>query len=221
MSRERTRRVAWAGPLRAGSAIGRDGIGVAEGLAARGWEVELIATDHEWSEEVPRLAFDLPHRHWSQLHLPNLADAYDSVVVNVGAHILNHAGVFPLMEAAPCLAVVHDMYLGNLFNGWLWWKGSVPGWREAHMADAYPEDGAGLARRYERGELPLDEQAARAPMTEWLARRAAGCLAHSAFYVPRLLASCAGPVDVAGLPPCASACATGWSAPSPTRRRSG
>lgn len=193
-------RVAWAGPMREGSAIGREGARIAAGLAARGHKVELVATDHEWSEAAPRIASDLPARHWSQLHLQDLATSFDSVVVNVGDHFMNHAGVFPLMAAAPCLAVVHDAFLGNLFNGWLWADGSRPGMRAEVMLQTYGAEGLELARRLEAGDLPLEEQAERAPMTEWVARRAAGCLAHSPFYVPRLLASCAGPVDVAGLP---------------------
>lgn len=193
-------RIAWAGPLREGSAIGREGVRIATGLAARGHGVELIATDHEWGAATPRIASDLPLRHWSQLHLHDLPTMFDSVVVNVGDHFLHHAGVFPLLAHAPCLAVVHDVFLGNLFNGWLWADGSRPGVRGEVMLQTYGPEGLELARRYEAGELPLEEQAQRAPMTEWVARRAAGCLAHAPFYLPRLLASCAGPVDVAGLP---------------------
>ena len=193
-------RLAWAGPLKPGSAIGRIGVGVAEALARRGWRVDLIATDHEWAADAPHLATSLPVTHARDLHLPDLATTYDSVVVNVGDHFLNHAGVFPLLDSAPCLAVMHDMYLVNLFNGWLWWNGSRPGWRAAEMARTYGAEGLDLARRIEAAGLPLAEEAQRAPMTEWIARRAAGCLAHARWYAPRLEASCAGPVEVAALP---------------------
>ena len=200
MSPRASRRIAWAGPLNAASAIGRVGVRVAEALAERGARVDLIATDHEWTSHTPRQATALPIRHVSDVALPTLALDYDHVVVNVGDHFPNHAGVFPLLDSAPCLAVIHDVYLGNLFNGWLWWKGSQPGMREAEVAATYGPDAASLVARQARGELPLAEEAARLPMTEWVARRAAGCLAHSTFYIPRLSASCAGPVDVAGLP---------------------
>ena len=193
-------RIAWAGPLKAGSAIGRDGLRIVGGLRARGHEVALIATDHAWGPATPALDAGGPVLHWAEADLARLAVDHDAVVVNVGDHFLNHAGVFPLLEAAPCLAVVHDMYLGNLFNGWLWWNGSRPGLREAEMAAVYGAEGARLARRIEQGALTLDAQAALAPMTEWVARRAAGALAHARFYLPRLLEACPGPVDVAGLP---------------------
>ena len=206
------RRILWAGPLNAASSIGREGVRVSEALAARGAEVELVATDHEWGPETPRQATTLPMRPVAAVDLPRLALDYDHVVVNVGDHFPNHAGVFPLMASAPCLAIVHDAYLANLFNGWLWWNGSPPHLREAEVTATYGPGAAGALRRQARGELPLAEEAALLPMTEWVARRAGGCLAHSAFYVPRLLASCAGPVDVAGLP-----VASRGIAPLPTR----
>lgn len=200
MTRPSPRRIAWAGPLNAASSIGREGVRTAEGLAARGARVELIATDYEWTAATPRRETTLPITPVAEVDLARLALDYDHVVVNVGDHFPNHAGMFPLLDSAPCLAVVHDFYLGNLFNGWLWWNGSRPEMREAEVTAVYGPDAAAVLRRQVRGELSLAEEAAYIPMTEWVARRAAGCLAHSEFYVPRLLASCAGPVDVAGLP---------------------
>ncbi len=194
------RRVLWAGPLNAESAIGRVGVRVAEALAERGAQVELVATDYAWSADTPRQATALPVRPVAEVELPRLALDYDHVIVNVGDHFPNHAGVFPLLSSAPCLAIMHDAYLGNLFNGWLWWKGSSPQLRAAELAAVYGPSAAEPAARLARGELPLAEEAALLPMTEWVARQAGGCLAHSAFYAPRLLASCAGPVGVAGLP---------------------
>ena len=193
------RRILWAGPLNAASSIGREGVRVAEALAERGAEVELAATDYEWTAQTPRRATRLPMRPVSELELPRLAADWDHVVVNVGDHFPNHAGVFPLLASAPCLAVMHA-YLGNLFNGWIWWNGSQPHLREAETLATYGPSALDALRRHGRGELPLDEEAARLPMTEWVARRAGGCLAHSGYYVPRLLASCPGPVDVADLP---------------------
>ncbi len=192
--------VAWAGPLKAGSAIGRMGVRVAEALAARGRAVELIATDHEPVKAGGRIASDLPVRHWTEIDLATFALAYDSVVVNVGDHFFNHGGIFSLLGHAPCVAIMHDVYLGNLFNGWLWWNGSRPGVREAEVAAVYGREAAPWLARQRAGELPLEDEAAHLPMTEWVARQAAGCLAHAPFYLPRLLRACAGPVDVAGLP---------------------
>ena len=196
----RARRILWAGPLNAASTIGREGVRVAEALAARGAQVELAATDYEWTAQTAKRATHLPMRPVSELDLPRLAVDWDHVVVNVGDHFMNHAGVFPLLTSAPCLAVVHDAYLANLFNGWIWWNGSQPHLREAETLATYGPLALEPLRRRERGELSLAEEAALLPMTEWVARRAGGCLAHSHFYAPRLLASCAGPVDVAGLP---------------------
>lgn len=194
------RRIAWASPLSAASSIGRDGVRVAEALAARGAQVELIATDYEWSADTPRQVTSLPITHHAAVDLPRLALDFDHVVVNVGDHFGNHAGAFPLLDSAPCLLVVHDFYLANLFNGWLWWNGSPPHLREEVVTAVYGPEALARARLQARGELDLADEAAHLPMTEWVARRAAGCLAHSGFYTPRLLASCPGPVAVAGLP---------------------
>lgn len=192
--------IAWAGPLKTGSAIGRVGVRVAEALAERGHEVELIATDHEPVDAAGRIASGLPVHHWTEVDLAGLAHAYRAVVVNVGDHFFNHGGIFPLLGHAPCLAVMHDFYLGNLFNGWLWWNGSRPGARESEVAATYGAGAASWLARQQAGVLPLEVEAEHLPMTEWVARRAAGCLAHAGFYVPRLLSACAGPVEVAGLP---------------------
>ncbi len=193
-------RIAWGTPMNAASAIGRIGVRIAGALRSRGAEVTLVATDHEPPEAMVPTPPELPVLHWSELEMSRLATDFDRVVVNVGDHFPNHAGVFPMLESAPCLAVMHDMYVGNLFNGWLWWRGSHPGEREVFTVQTYGPAAALLARRRDRGELPLEEEAAACPMTEWVAARAAGALAHAPFYLPRLAGACPGPVAVAGLP---------------------
>jgi glycosyltransferase involved in cell wall biosynthesis len=143
---------------------------------------------------------ELRSLHWSQAPLAELKDQFDVVVVNLGDNYLFHGGAFALLDKAPCLGIFHDFYLHNLFRGWLQAHDLGLEAAEEQLVATY---GAGVRDLLDgRGldDLPLPEIAARAPMTEWIAGRCAGALAHAPFYVDRLASSCPGPIDVADLP---------------------
>lgn len=209
----RVGRLAWASPLVARSAIGRESVRVTEGLARRGWEVTLIGTERERPEE-PLHATGLVTRHWADVPLETLARDYDLLVVNVGDNYLFHAGVFPLMDAAPALGVFHDFCILNLLNGWLDAQGRPLAEAAGVMAETYGTSEA-ETRPAVDGRLSLAEVVRRFPMTEWVAARCAAGLAHAEFYAERIRAGCPGPVAVARMPVASRA------VPPPARRPPG
>ena len=204
-------RIAWVTPLVARSAIGRVSITVTEALAQTGDDVTLIGCEAEPPSE-PLHASSLKMLHWSELAAGEL-ETFDSVVVNLGDNYLFHGGVFPLLEQAPCLGVFHDFYLHNLFNGWLAARGLGGAAAEVEMVATYGESCRELAQRAAAGQLHLTELADHFPMTEWVASRCAGAMAHAEFYLNRLASSCPGPVTFGRMP------FGGRSAPELPRRR--
>jgi glycosyltransferase involved in cell wall biosynthesis len=199
-------RIGWASPLNQASAIGRVSVHVTDALVERGHEVSLIATEHGSLRDEPRHPAMAPVVHWSQVDLDQLTEDYDIVVVNIGDNFNYHAGIFPLLDNVGCLGIFHDFYLYNLFNGWIEdsSRSRTAGWRRARhisaITDAYGPPLGQLAAQAEAGTLALETIAARMPMTEWVAQRCAGGLAHAGFYLDRLAAACAGPLAVAPLP---------------------
>lgn len=205
--------IGWATPRLAWSAIGRESVRVTDALADLGWRITLIGTEAEKPDE-PLRPSRLPQIHWRDASPAELASAFDLMVVNVGDNYPLHAGIFEILEATPALGIFHDAYLHNLLNGYLNARGEGPREAEAIMVETYGPQVRDRARAAARGELPLAEMAREFPMTEWVARRCAGALAHAGFYLPRLAAACPGPVAMAHLP-----VAPRGVGPLPRRRR--
>jgi glycosyltransferase involved in cell wall biosynthesis len=193
-------KIAWATPFNLRSAIGRVSADVTRELAGRGHEVVVIVADEEPLEAGLMHPTRLQTLHWSKILYPVDVQPYDIVIVNVGDHYGYHKGVFRLLELAACIGIFHDFYIYNLFAGWLAASGAGPAVHDAEIASTYGSDTLELARRIRSGGAGLDEMAARTPMTEWIARRCVGALAHANFYTGRLRAACPGPIAVAPLP---------------------
>jgi glycosyltransferase involved in cell wall biosynthesis len=192
-------RIAWVTPFLRYSAIGRFSASVTAELAMRGHQVHIIRS------EAALEAGDVTHEtrlrvtHWREIQEDALRSETDLAIINIGNNYPFHAGIFRVLELAPCLGIFHDFSVIGLFDGWA----------EDHHLDetAYIDEvvrcyGPGVqnsARLACRGALPLSAIAEQMPMTEWVAQRCAGALAHANFYADRLRAACPGPVAVAPL----------------------
>lgn len=194
-------RIAWASPLNATSAIGRVSADVTTELVSRGRSVTFIATDLELGETHPTRA---TVRSWREVTPQALAEAHDVLIVNIGDHYGFHGGLFPLLGRLPTVGVFHDFYLYDLFNGWLAAQGLSDAERgalhDAEVVRIYGRDALAQAQGARSGQLALEDIAAALPMTEWLARRCQGAMAHASFYGERLKAACPGPVAQAWMP---------------------
>lgn len=192
--------ICWVTPFVLRSSIGRVSAEVARRLAARGHQVEILRCEDQDDPAEPLHPTTLPVRHWRTYDLHRLRTEFDVVVVNIGDNYPFHAGVFHVLDAAPCLGIFHDFYIYNLFSGWLHHHGLDYRRHDAEIIATYGEAARPHAVAVRSGQmLDMGEIARHLPMTEWLAGRCEAALAHARFYAPRLEAVVPGPVAVTPL----------------------
>jgi glycosyltransferase involved in cell wall biosynthesis len=188
--------IAWFTPYQQGSAIAKFSSLVVAALAARGHSITLFSSDRLPPIDHRRPPEGIDLLHWSLFETaPELADAYDVIVYNVGDHPDNHFGVLKLIDRYTGVCIFHDFYLVDLFLGWSGTEIEKP---LAHLivASIYGEE---IAKEFwaREGQPDFQEWAAsHVPMTEWVARKALAAVAHAPFYKQRLADATAGPVTV-------------------------
>jgi glycosyltransferase involved in cell wall biosynthesis len=188
--------VAWFTPYQRGSAIAKFSSLVVPALAARGHSITLFSSDRQPPLEHRRIPKGIEMLHWSFFETdPEIADAYDVIVYNVGDHWDYHFGVLKLIDRYNGVCIFHDYYLVDLFLGWY---ATELDRQLAHriVASTYGEQ---IANEFwARTEHPDFQEwaASHAPMTEWVAHKALAAIAHAEFYKQRLVNSSAGPVTI-------------------------
>lgn len=193
-------KICWVTPFVLRSSIGRVSAAVTERLAARGHQVQILRCEDQDEAAEPLHPTALPVHHWRTYDLARLREAFDLVVVNIGDNYPFHAGVFPILAAAPCLGIFHDFYIYNLFSGWLHHNGLDYRRHDAEIVATYGPSAEPHAVAVRSGQmLDMGEIAKHLPMTEWLAGRCEAALAHARFYAGRLEAVVPGPVAVTPL----------------------
>jgi len=189
-------KIAWFTPYQQGSAIGKFSSLVVPALAARGHSITLFSSDRLPPIEPRRLPEGIELLHWSLFETaPEVADAYDLNVYNVGDQLEHHFGVLKLIDRYTGVCIFHDFYLVDLFRAWCGTEIEEP-LTYFIMASIYGEE---MAKEFwaREGQPDFQEWAAsHAPMTEWVARKALAAVAHAPFYKQRLADSSAGPVAV-------------------------
>lgn len=193
-------KICWVTPFVLRSSIGRVSAEVAKQLALRGHQVEILRCEDVSDPTEPLHPTALPVHHWRSYDLARLRAEFDVVVVNIGDNYPFHAGVFAILDAAPCLGIFHDFYIYNLFSGWLHYNGLDYRTHDAEIVATYGEAARAHAVAVRSGQmLDMGEIAQHLPMTEWLGRRCEAALAHANFYAPKLEAVVQGPVAVTPL----------------------
>jgi glycosyltransferase involved in cell wall biosynthesis len=188
--------IAWFTPYQQGSAIAKFSSLVVPALAARGHSITLFSSDKQPLIEHRRLPEGIELLHWSLFETsPEVADAYDLIVYNIGDHLEYHFGVLKLIDRYPGVCIFHDFYLVDLFLGWCATEIEKP-LRHCIVASIYGQE---IAKEFWARTVQPDFQewaASHVPMTEWVARKALAAVAHAAFYQQRLADASAGPVTV-------------------------
>lgn len=193
-------KICWVTPFVLRSSIGRVGAEVSKALAQRGHQVEILRCEDKDDPAEPLHPTALRVHHWRSYDLSRLRTEFDVVVVNIGDNYPFHAGVFAILDAAPCLGIFHDFYIYNLFSGWLHYNGLDYRRHDAEIVATYGEAALPHAVAVRSGQmLDMGEIARHLPMTEWLAGRCEAALAHAQFYAPKLEAVVQGPVAVTPL----------------------
>ena len=186
------RRIAWACPWNARSAIAGFGVLVVAELAARGHEVTVFRT--ETGEML-----GLPPR-WAPGPVVPLRDTvpelvardHDALIVNLGDQYGQHGAAVGALLRVPAMAILHDAFLADLYIGWAEHERG----HSVHPDVLRAVYGPAEAESAHPFTLPLDEMAARRPMIEWFAAFAAGAVVHANHYADRVRSVCPGPVDV-------------------------
>ncbi|AVT82951.1 glycosyltransferase family 4 protein [Rhodopseudomonas palustris] len=192
-------RITFYTPLSLSSAIGRVAIGIADELQARGHRVSFVRTERDRDPIGPRHPTNLPVRWWHDVQPREISMDSDIVLLNLGDNYGFHAGIASIIDETPCLGIFHDFFLYSFFRDWALERDNGNfGLHDAEIARIYGSSADDIAK-LAGNEWSLAEIAQRFPMTEWLAARCGGALAHSRFYRTLLEAACAGPVAVASL----------------------
>ena len=188
--------IAWFTPYQRSSAIAKFSSLVVPALAARGHSMTLFSSDKQPLIEYRRVPNGIELLHWSLFETaPEVADAYDLIVYNIGDHLEYHFGVLKLIDRYTGVCIFHDYYLVDLFLGWCAIE-SEKSFAHSILASIYGEE---VANEFWTRIFQPDFQewaASHVPMTEWVARKALAAVAHAEFYKKRLADSSAGPVTV-------------------------
>lgn len=192
MTAPQRRRIAWAGPWNARSAIAEFGVLVVAELAARGHEVVVFRTETGDTLALPPRWAPGPVVPLRDVPPEAIARDYDAFIVNLGDQYGYHGAAVAALLRVPAVVVFHDAFLAHLYAGWAGAEGRGPV-QPAVLGAVY---GAAEAEAADPLVLPLEEMAARRPMLEWFAAFAAGAVVHANHYAERVRAVCPGPVDV-------------------------
>ena len=187
-----TLRLAWVGPWNGNSAIATFGHYVITELAARGHSVTIFRSEAGSATGLQPLPISCPVVSMpAPEHFPR---DFDGVIINIGNHYDFHGAAIPLLQALPCLGILHDGFLSHL----------AAGWADAAAAETEATLRACVATTYGPGTwhanepywMPLDAMARTRPMTEWMAQFCAGVVTHSESWAPRMRLACPGAVTV-------------------------
>lgn len=182
-------------PLAATSAIGRVSALLVPAILER-HELVLVRIEREPGSDTHPCAAPLIDWRDDTAVAAALRTA-DLVLYQIGNSFDFHAGALHWMRRELGVVLLHDFVLAHLFSGW---------------AQGRPDDARRTLESYYGGQVADNffaasnhrefiETASRDhPMTEWIAGQALGVITHSAWGLPRVLASCAGPAVVAALP---------------------
>jgi glycosyltransferase involved in cell wall biosynthesis len=192
-------KIAWVTPFSQRSAIGRVSSAVTCALSEKGHEVVIIRSERDRNDATRTHLSSLPVSWWHDRSVGDLELSTDAIVLNFGDNYDLHAGTIPYAHNGTCLGIFHDFYIYNLFNRWVVQNGLDERVHNDEIRFLYGESVTTLAKLAWRNDASVEKIAAALPMTEWLARRCGAALAHSRFYVSRLMISCPGPTAVAPL----------------------
>jgi len=180
------------------SSIGRITGMLTSHLVSRNHEVIVVRSEAEpFLNEPVAHEFGAPVVSWrASTQVWKAIARSDVCLYEIGNHYGLHIGGLDWMVQSPGIVCLHDFVLVDVFRHWMnnhWDSGRrvLERWYGPEIADRFIAEARG------RGSMEL--AAANSPMTEWVASQALAVLTHGAWGLPRVLASCPGPVAVAPL----------------------
>jgi glycosyltransferase involved in cell wall biosynthesis len=179
------------------SAIGRMASLVTKALIAEQHEVVIVRTECEAMLASPSHDFGAEIIAWSDgARVLEEADKCDALIYQIGNSYEYHEGCVRWLDRLPGIVCLHDFYLVHLFHGWARTNREKA---DSILRESYGEEVARRFFNFNNGETLIEDTKDCAPMTEWIASQAVGVVTHSHWGVPRVAASCPGPVRVVPL----------------------
>lgn len=185
--------ILWVTPCSVNSAIGRYSALVTRELARSGFHVTIAASDIVPTNRTTRHEYgkiEIVEFEDFDIHAQN----HDLIIYNIGNNFNFHGRMLDSMIEHPGIGIFHDIYLYDLFYGYLSHKGQlnqhdmlVRALYGEHVAlhPSHPFDAAKI----------LEHRYTHYPMLKWLAPRVTGSVSHARFGCELLAPLSAGPVQ--------------------------
>jgi hypothetical protein len=187
-------RIAWLGPWNEQSAIAAFGFEVVSELESRGCAVTVYRSEMGSLLALPPLPGERPVSELTGQKTRELLVSFDHVIANIGDHFGFHGAILPILPELGATVIFHDGFIANLAAGYISANTTSLDTHKAAVRFTYGADA--IPDQVNVWDAPLEMIAAERPMTEWLARLAAGCVTHSGLWSDRFQKACVGPVQI-------------------------
>ncbi|MEX3931248.1 glycosyltransferase family 4 protein [Paraburkholderia phymatum] len=183
-------------PVNEASAIARVSCLLTRELIASGHHITVVST--EKMTYGPARDFGAEIVSWSdESRIIHESSKAQLVIYQIGDNYNFHRGAIEWLPRLQGIVCLHDFYVANLFNAW---GSEHPDEAKALLRYWYGEAIATSFFEMARRSDFIEQTADKAPLTEWIASYALAVVSHSHWGMPRVKASCAGPVKVVPLP---------------------
>ncbi len=187
-------------PFAKASAIGRVTALLLDAAERMGHTAVVVRTEREDLLEAAPFACQVPVLRWTDAaQVEATARDADALVYQIGNNYSYHTGGLHWLRRLPGIVCLHDFLLAHLFAEWAQgrrdeasavlasWYGEQAPAEFFQASDSTPQDFAATASRSY-------------PMTEWICAEALAVVSHGHWGMPRVAASCPGPLRVLPLP---------------------
>ncbi|MDN8617541.1 glycosyltransferase family 4 protein [Variovorax ginsengisoli] len=185
-------------PLATTSAIGRVTTLIVRALFKLGHSAVVVRTEQEPALGVPAHDCETEVLSWTDAGGVELAvrDA-DALFYQIGNNYTYHCGALHWLRKLPGIVCLHDFLIAHLFAEWAHGRRHEA---EAVLRNWYGDEAAVAFFNARSDSEFMDLASRRYPMTEWICSQASAVISHSHWGMPRVAASCAGPLKVLALP---------------------
>lgn len=179
------------------SAIGRMTSRIAGELIRLGHDIVVVRSEEKCLFDEAMHDFGVSPVDWDDGEaVDRVIRGADVIIYQIGDNYSFHQGCVEWLARAPGVICLHDFFVGHLFLGWAQ--------NHALEANHVLERWYGLKasetffKAATNGNF-VEETHESFPMTEWICAMATGVITHSHWGLPRVMGSCAGPVQVVPL----------------------
>lgn len=111
-------KIVFIAPVRANSAIAQSTKAVVDALKASGQQVSIVSSEINEVPKNEQLDFDMPTSHWQSAQA-NSVIVNSIIIYQIGDNFQLHAGAIEHLAKNPGVIILHDAFVGNLFDSWV------------------------------------------------------------------------------------------------------